>query len=60
MLWDASLDYRLPTGRYHVTFWAHNITNQVELLGAVVITPLFTVANPTQPRTFGATIAAEF
>lgn len=58
-LLDASLRYEPSNARYTVTLWGRNLTNRVDLLN-YSSTGFFGFANPTFPRTYGATVDFKF
>jgi iron complex outermembrane receptor protein len=52
-LWDASLTYEDPTGRYKVSGWGKNLGNTLYRLAAVPSSGYFTQLYFANPRTYG-------
>jgi hypothetical protein len=44
--------------RYSVSFWGRNLTDRIVTEAGVTAYPLFSLWNPTPPRIFGLTFAA--
>lgn len=59
-LWDASLSYSDAKDRFRVVAWVRNLADDVGRLAATQVSPLFTFAYPTEPRTFGGTLSVNF
>ena len=57
---DASIGWRDADQKYRVTLWGKNLGDQVERQTATYVSPLFIFATPTEPRTFGVTLSADF
>jgi iron complex outermembrane receptor protein len=53
-VWDASLSYVEPEGRYKVSIWGKNLNNQLRILSAVPSSGYFTQLYFDNPLTFGA------
>ncbi|MBW8812654.1 MAG: TonB-dependent receptor [Caulobacterales bacterium] len=60
LTFDGSLVFTPVKGAYTVTVWGQNLTNKVRVLSYLLIAPLFADQQPTNPRTFGVTLAAKF
>jgi iron complex outermembrane receptor protein len=57
---DASIAWQPDSGRYSITVWGRNLTDDVELLNIVPVATLFSFQHPTTPRTYGITLRANF
>jgi len=57
---DASLKWSPGNGRYWVSLWGRNLTNQIAILGYTPNGTVVAFGAPTPPRTFGATLSANF
>jgi iron complex outermembrane receptor protein len=57
---NASVKLLADRGRFFVSMWGRNLTNRVVTEAGVMAYPLFSLWNPTPPRTFGLTIGANF
>ena len=57
---DGSVVFTPNEGKYTVTVWGHNLTNEVEILNYLFIGPLFADQHPTKPRTEGVTLGVKF
>jgi iron complex outermembrane recepter protein len=54
-LLNASVRYSGNDDRYYLSLWARNVGDKVVTENAVLAYPLFSLWNPTPPRTFGIT-----
>jgi iron complex outermembrane receptor protein len=52
-LLNAAIRFSGAGERYYVSLWARNLTDKVVTEDAVLAYPLFSLWNPTPPRTFG-------
>ena len=59
-LLNASIRLADVGDRYTVTIWGRNLTDKIVTEAGVTAYPLFSLWNPTPPRTFGLTLAAKF
>lgn len=57
---DASVAWQDPHLRYRIALWGRNLNDDIGRLSAVYVAPLFIFASPTEPRTWGATVTADF
>ncbi|MBI1182227.1 MAG: TonB-dependent receptor [Alphaproteobacteria bacterium] len=57
---DAQISWEHPDGKYRVSIWGKNLNNDIERLSVTPVSYLFAFENPTQPRTYGITLTAEF
>jgi iron complex outermembrane recepter protein len=51
---DANIRFTPQDGRYTLSVWGRNLTNEVEILGFTPVGP-FAFASPTPPRVYGVT-----
>lgn len=58
-VFDATLGWRPENGRYAVSIWGRNLTNEVEVLGYTPVGP-FAFSSPTPPRVYGVTLSTDF
>ncbi len=58
-LLNASIGFSAREDRYSVTIWGRNLTNRTVTEVGVTAYPLFSLWNPTPPRTYGLTVAAK-
>ena len=59
-LLNASIGFSAADDRYSVSIWGRNLTDRTVTEVGVTAYPLFSLWNPTPPRTFGLTFAARF
>ncbi|MCA3254764.1 MAG: TonB-dependent receptor [Alphaproteobacteria bacterium] len=57
---DASMEWTDKDERFSAMLWVRNLTNDVELLNVVPVAGQFAFAHPTDPRTYGLTLRANF
>jgi len=57
---DASLEWKDKDERFSALLWVRNLTNDVELLNVTPVAGQFAFAHPTDPRTYGLTLRANF
>jgi iron complex outermembrane receptor protein len=57
---DAQISWEHPDGRYRVSVWGKNLNNDIERLSVTPVSSVFAFENPTQPRTYGITMTANF
>jgi iron complex outermembrane receptor protein len=58
-LLNLALGFSAPLDRYSVSLWGRNLTDRIVTEAGVTAYPLFSIWNPTPPRTFGVTFAAK-
>ena len=58
-LLDASIAFSAADDRYSLSIWGRNLTDRTVTEVGVTAYPLFSLWNPTPPRTFGLTLAAK-
>jgi iron complex outermembrane receptor protein len=58
-LLNASMGFFAVDDRYSVSIWGRNLTDRTVTEVGVTAYPLFSLWNPTPPRTFGVTLAAK-
>jgi iron complex outermembrane receptor protein len=54
-LLDAAIKFSGPGDKYYFSVWGRNLTDKVVTEDGVLAYPLFSLWNPTPPRTFGLT-----
>jgi iron complex outermembrane receptor protein len=59
-LLGAAVKFTSEGGRYSLSLWGRNLTDKVVTENAVLAYPLFSLWNPTPPRTVGVTLGAKF
>ena len=59
-LLNAAIGFSSAADRYSVSIWGRNLTDKTVTEVGVTAYPLFSLWNPTPPRTFGLTLAAKF
>jgi iron complex outermembrane receptor protein len=59
-LLNASIKLAATDARYYISLWGRNLTDKVVTETGVLAYPLFSLWNPTPPRTFGLTLGAGF
>ena len=59
-LLNVAIRYSDANDRYDISAWARNLTDKVVTEDGVLAYPLFSLWNPTPPRTFGITFAVKF
>jgi iron complex outermembrane receptor protein len=57
-LLNAAIGFSAADDRYSVSIWGRNLTDRVVTENGVTAYPLFSLWNPTPPRTFGLTFLA--
>jgi iron complex outermembrane receptor protein len=57
-LLNAAIGFSADGDRYSISIWGRNLTDRVVTENGVTAYPLFSLWNPTPPRTFGLTFAA--
>jgi iron complex outermembrane receptor protein len=57
-LLDAAVGFSAADDRYSVSVWGRNLTDRIVTEDGVTAYPLFSLWNPTPPRTFGLTFTA--
>ncbi|MEN3975596.1 TonB-dependent receptor [Emcibacter sp. SYSU 3D8] len=60
LLVDAQISWESPDSRYRVSVWGKNLTNDFQRLSVTPVAFLFSFEQPTQPRTYGITLTADF
>jgi iron complex outermembrane receptor protein len=60
VLVDAQVAWEHPDGKYRVSVWGKNLTNEIERLSVTPVAFLFSFEQGTRPRTYGITLTAEF
>ena len=58
-LLNAAVGFSVHDDRYTVSIWGRNLTDRIVTEAGVTAYPLFSLWNPTPPRTFGLTFAAK-
>jgi iron complex outermembrane recepter protein len=58
-LLNAAIRFSPADDRYSVSIWGRNLTDRTVTEVGVTAYPLFSLWNPTPPRTFGVTLAAK-
>jgi iron complex outermembrane receptor protein len=58
-LLDAAIGFSAADDRYSVSVWGRNLTDRIVTEDGVTAYPLFSIWNPTPPRTFGLTFTAK-
>jgi iron complex outermembrane receptor protein len=58
-LLNAAFGFSAAGERYTVSLWGRNLANRIVTEAGVTAYPLFSLWNPTPPRTFGMTFAAK-
>jgi iron complex outermembrane receptor protein len=58
-LLNASVKWSGAEGRYYLSVWGRNLTDKVVTEDGVLAYPLFSLWNPTAPRTFGLTLGTK-
>jgi len=59
-VYDASARFTPKGGRYTVSVWGRNLSNEVEVLGYTPVGATFAFGSPTPPRTYGVTATVNF
>jgi iron complex outermembrane receptor protein len=59
-LLNAAVRFSASDDRYYLSIWARNLTDKVVTEDAVLAFPLFSLWNPTPPRTYGITFSIRF
>jgi len=57
---DGSISFKPTSEKYRITVWGRNLNNDVELLNIAGVANLWAFGHPTNPRTYGLTLAANF
>jgi iron complex outermembrane receptor protein len=60
LLIDAQISWESPDGKYRVSVWGKNLSNDVQRLSVTPVSYLFSFEQPTNPRTYGITLTADF
>ena len=60
LLVDAQISWESPDSKYRVSIWGKNLTNDVQRLSVTPVAFLFSFEQPTNPRTYGITLTADF
>jgi iron complex outermembrane receptor protein len=58
-LLNAAIAFSAAEDRYSLSIWGRNLTDRIVTEAGVTAYPLFSLWNPTPPRTFGLTFAAK-
>ena len=58
-LFNAAIKFVAVDNRYSVSIWGRNLTDRIVTELGVTAYPLFSLWNPTPPRTFGVTLAVK-
>ena len=59
-LLNVAIRFSDADDRYYLSAWARNLADKIVTEDAVLAYPLFSIWNPTPPRTFGMTFAFRF
>jgi hypothetical protein len=59
-VYDASARFTPKGGRYSISVWGRNLSNEVEVLGYTPVGATFAFGSPTPPRTYGVTGTVNF
>ena len=57
---DTTLTWTPDSGSYAVSLWGRNLTNEIRSLNYLPVSTLFSAQNPSEPRTYGVTVAVNF
>lgn len=58
-LLNAAIRFSAADDRYSVSIWGRNLTDRIVTKVGVTAYPLFSLWNPTPPRSFGVTLAVK-
>ena len=57
---DGSIRWAPESGRYSISLWGRNLTNNIKILGYTPVSSIFAFGSPTPPRQYGATLNVNF